>query len=127
MVVAPGAAMWSALVRRARSVGRPQAERMGPWLMLAPHPDDESLGPGGLIAMLARRGAPPRIAFLTDGSRSHEGAPGWSARRIVGARRREATRALRMLGVRAAAVHLNWPDASPGRRGLLRSRRPCVG
>jgi len=113
MVVAPGQATWRALVRGARPVGPAAAARLGPWLILAPHPDDESLGCGALLAMLAARGADPRVAFLTDGARSHEGVPAWSARRIAAARREEAAHALRALGVHRHAVHLDWPDAQP--------------
>jgi LmbE family N-acetylglucosaminyl deacetylase len=39
--------------------------------ILAPHPDDESLGCGGLIAALCERGTPPTVMILTDGTGSH--------------------------------------------------------
>ncbi len=37
-------------------------------LILAPHPDDESLGCGGLIAAACAAGPPPIILVLTDGA-----------------------------------------------------------
>src|SRR6478672_1921631 len=36
-------------------------------LVLAPHPDDEVLGTGGVLQEAARRGLPVRVAFLTCG------------------------------------------------------------
>ena len=45
-------------------------------LILAPHPDDESLGCGGLIAACCAAARPPVVAILTDGSQSHPGS-GW--------------------------------------------------
>ncbi|NJC33378.1 LmbE family N-acetylglucosaminyl deacetylase [Sphingomonas jejuensis] len=78
-----------------------------------PHPDDETLGAGGLIARLCKDGAPPIVAFLTDGSGSHVGAPGWTRRRIAALRRAEARQALRALGASVAALQLGWGDAAP--------------
>ncbi|HTI01677.1 MAG TPA: PIG-L family deacetylase, partial [Acidisoma sp.] len=39
-------------------------------LILAPHPDDETLGCGGLIAQCCAAGMPPHVAIMTDGSHS---------------------------------------------------------
>src|SRR5437016_2886198 len=36
-------------------------------LVFAPHPDDETIGAGGLIFRLTRRGAPVRVVFVTNG------------------------------------------------------------
>lgn len=36
-------------------------------LVIAPHPDDETLGVGGSIAMLAAMGVPVTVVFATDG------------------------------------------------------------
>src|SRR5437762_1448664 len=41
-----------------------------PLLVLAPHPDDESLGCGGLIAESCARGGTVHVVILTDGTRS---------------------------------------------------------
>jgi LmbE family N-acetylglucosaminyl deacetylase len=112
MVVTPGQAAWRRAALRARALPIAAAAREG-WLVIAPHPDDEALGAGGLIAELSQRGAPLRVAFLTDGSGSHVGAPGWSARRVAALRAREAREALRILGVDAPATSLNWRDAAP--------------
>src|SRR5690606_16204888 len=39
--------------------------------VIAPHPDDESLGCGGLIAALAADGRAVQVVFVTDGAGSH--------------------------------------------------------
>jgi uncharacterized membrane protein YbhN (UPF0104 family)/LmbE family N-acetylglucosaminyl deacetylase len=75
----------------------------GPVLVLAPHPDGETLGCGGLIAACARNRAPVHIAFLTDGGQSHSGArhrpPRFAARS-----RNEAISAMARLGVDPGAL-----------------------
>ncbi|HEX2943304.1 MAG TPA: PIG-L family deacetylase, partial [Rhodopila sp.] len=43
----------------------------GTCLILAPHPDDESLGCGGLIATAVAAGRAPLVVILTDGAGSH--------------------------------------------------------
>ncbi|MES2421434.1 MAG: PIG-L family deacetylase [Pseudomonadota bacterium] len=112
MVVAPGQRAWSTLFRRARPISAKAAAAQGPWLILAPHPDDETLGCGALIATISASGGRVYTAFVTDGAGSHPKAPGWSRKRIAGLRRTEAAAALRILGGEAA-LHLDWPDAAP--------------
>lgn len=85
--------------------------------MLAPHPDDETLGAGGLIAALSAFGGDVTTVFLTDGSGSHVGAPGWTARRIAGLRAREAAAAMRVLGPRGRTISLGWSDGNPHAEG----------
>lgn len=77
-------------------------------LVLAPHPDDETLGCGGTIARKRRAGARVRIAFLTDGERSHpELAPTLLGR----LRREEARAATQELGVAEGELtFLGLPD-----------------
>jgi LmbE family N-acetylglucosaminyl deacetylase len=80
------------------------------WLVLAPHPDDETLGAGALIAHAAANGRLGGIVFLTDGTGSHRtGTP-----RIAMTRRSEAARAIRKLGGGGVRVSwLGWQDAHP--------------
>ncbi|MCB8878330.1 PIG-L deacetylase family protein [Acidisoma silvae] len=68
-------------------------------LILAPHPDDESLGCGGLLAQCAAAGIGAQVAVLTDGSRSHPGSVSHPPPRLAARRRREAVDALRILGL----------------------------
>ncbi|WP_294190276.1 PIG-L family deacetylase [uncultured Sphingomonas sp.] len=112
MVVIPGQAHWRRTVLRARRLPITQAARNG-WLILAPHPDDEALGAGGLIAGLSRAGARLQVAFLTDGAASHVDAPGWTARRVAALRAAEAKAALRVLGASAPPAWCGWRDAAP--------------
>jgi LmbE family N-acetylglucosaminyl deacetylase len=80
------------------------------WLVLAPHPDDETLGAGALIAHTATRGRLGGIVFLTDGAGSHPaGTP-----RIAMTRRSEARCAIRRLGAGDVPIDwLGWHDAHP--------------
>ncbi|WP_164913440.1 PIG-L family deacetylase [Sphingomonas sp. UV9] len=115
-VVAPGHRAWSTLFRRSRPMSSKAAAAGGPWLILAPHPDDETLGCGALIAAIVSNGGRAYTAFVTDGAGSHPDAPGWGRRRIAALRRTEAAAALRLLGG-GAALHLDWPDATPPQPG----------
>ncbi len=83
----------------------------GPALILAPHPDDESLGTGGLIAMLAAAGRPPFVVFVTDGAGSHPGSAAYPPARLVTVREAEATEACAALGLgRDRLAFLRLPD-----------------
>jgi LmbE family N-acetylglucosaminyl deacetylase len=82
-------------------------------LIVAPHPDDETLGCGGLVATLSRLGAAFRFIFVTDGAASHPGSRLWPRWRLAAQRRREAHEALRRLGAdNAPRVFLGLPDAA---------------
>ncbi len=88
-------------------------------LVVAPHPDDESLGAGGLLARCAAAGVPAAIATLTYGDGWL-----WSAQVMVGRpptdadfvamgrrRRQETLAAAAVLGLKASAVSfLGFPD-----------------
>ena len=72
-----------------------------PLLVLAPHPDDESLGCGGLIAESCARGRDVHVAILTDGTGSHPSSPSYPAPRLRALRQREALAAVEALGLGA--------------------------
>lgn len=71
----------------------------GPVWVIAPHPDDESLGCGGLIAELCGLGTVLWALLLTDGSASHPGSREWPARRLATRRLGEWHAGLDRLGV----------------------------
>lgn len=74
-------------------------------VVVAPHPDDESLGLGGLLAAAASEGAGATVIFLTDGEASHVGSPTYPPPRLAQVRRGEAIDALAALGIPASAAH----------------------
>jgi LmbE family N-acetylglucosaminyl deacetylase len=74
-------------------------------MVLAPHPDDESLGCGGLIAQACALGQPPIVAILTDGTGSHPASPAYPPSRLRALREREARRAVELLGLPAERIH----------------------
>jgi LmbE family N-acetylglucosaminyl deacetylase len=79
-------------------------------LVLAPHPDDESLGCGGLIAQACAGGRDIDIAVLTDGAGSHPGAP---PARVAALRAAEVRAAVAALGLAADRLHmLGLPDTA---------------
>jgi len=81
--------------------------------VIAPHPDDESLGCGGLIATLAADGRAVQVVFVTDGSGSHSNSLTWPRVRLAEQRRCEAATALACLGVTAVPpVFLDLPDTA---------------
>jgi LmbE family N-acetylglucosaminyl deacetylase len=78
-------------------------------LVFAPHPDDEVLGCGGVIALKRREGAVVRVVFTTDGSASHAGL--MDGRELARLRRAEAIEAGRELGLKDEEhVFLDFPD-----------------
>lgn len=89
-------------------------------LVVAPHPDDESIATGELIQQVRQAGGEVRIVLLTNGD-NNPWPQRWMERRIRigtddrrrwGERRRgEVTHALARLGVDPQALHpVGWPD-----------------
>jgi LmbE family N-acetylglucosaminyl deacetylase len=82
-------------------------------LILAPHPDDESLGCGGLIAACVAAGRSPLVVILTDGAGSHPNSSTHPPHRLRAVRAQEARAALRLLGLMPdRLVFFNQPDAA---------------
>jgi LmbE family N-acetylglucosaminyl deacetylase len=107
---------WSALRRL------PDADP-GAWpsvVIVAAHPDDEILGAGGTMALLAAAGARMRLVAVTDGEASH---PGADPSAIGQARAAESAAALGLLGVRdIEVIRLRFPDT-----GLARCEDELAG
>jgi LmbE family N-acetylglucosaminyl deacetylase len=87
-------------------------------VIVAPHPDDESLGCGGLIATARAAGRPVSVVFVTDGTGSHPNSRAYPPWRLRATREAEATMALRFLGVAARDITF---------LRLLDTRAPCDG
>ncbi|RPD47203.1 PIG-L family deacetylase [Hymenobacter sediminis] len=90
-----------------------QIATLGATTIVAPHPDDESLGCGGLLALLRQAGVPVWCVLATDGTMSHPNSQKFSAPARQALREHELRTALSVLGV--AAQHLlplNLPDGA---------------
>ena len=93
----------------------PALELPGPgarMIVLAAHPDDESLGVGGLVAMCSASGTHVRVVVATDGRFSHPESPSHSPERLAVTRREEAIAATHALGVGNPPVLLDLPDGA---------------
>jgi len=90
---------------------------LGPTLVVAPHPDDESIGCGGLIALLCERGVPVSVILLSDGSGSHPNSRRFAPAARSALRLGEMRQALERLGVAAPLIALGWPDGALPRSG----------
>lgn len=87
-------------------------------LILAPHPDDESLGCGGLIALLTSQNVNVSVVVTTDGSRSHKHSVKFPAEKLANLRKGEIKNALNILGVKNEHIHfLNGKDSAFPARG----------
>lgn len=75
---------------------------LGPTLIVAPHQDDESLGCGGLIALLRQHHLPVSVLFVSDGTGSHPRSRAYPSPRLRALRESEALTALHRLGVNPA-------------------------
>jgi LmbE family N-acetylglucosaminyl deacetylase len=85
----------------------------GTGLVLAPHPDDESLGCGGLIAACVAAGRAPLVVILTDGAGSHPHSRAYGPDRLRTVRANEARAAAAQLGLPPERlVFLDEPDTS---------------
>lgn len=67
-------------------------------VVLAPHPDDETLGCGALLAACFAAEQPVHIFILTNGDKSHTGSADWPPEKLAALRRIEAIKAVRTLG-----------------------------
>lgn len=88
-----------------KSVWNPPATRV---VIVVPHPDDETLGAGGLIATLRKRDVEVTVVAVTDGENAYEDTPN-----LGPIRRHEQEEALRILGVeRDHTIRMGLPDRS---------------
>jgi LmbE family N-acetylglucosaminyl deacetylase len=83
-------------------------------VVVAAHPDDESLGTGGLVARAVALGIPVTLVCATDGEGSHPDSPTHTPADLARRRTEEADRAARELGVDDAVLRLGLPDGGVG-------------
>jgi LmbE family N-acetylglucosaminyl deacetylase len=90
----------------------------GTVLILAPHPDDESLGCGGLIAACCAAGRPPFVLVLTDGAGSHPLSRRYPPMLLRATREQEARDAVMALGLPPDRIDfLGLPDTAAPQEG----------
>ena len=82
----------------------------GPVVVLAAHPDDETLGAGSLIAQLVRHGRAVTVVVVTDGAASHPQSTSTPADALRQLRLDEARAALDELGDGVELVTLGVAD-----------------
>lgn len=95
-------------------------ENVSHLVVLAAHPDDESLGAGGLLARCSGQGIPVTVVVATDGEASHPGSPTCSPTELAAVRRKELVEAVDLVAPGAALVFLGLPD------GGLREHRTSL-
>lgn len=71
---------------------------LGASLVIAPHPDDETLGCGGTAALLLKMGLNVHFLFVSDGSMSHPNSQKFPSEKLKTLREEEARKAVETLG-----------------------------
>lgn len=79
-------------------------------IVVAAHPDDESLGAGGLIARAAASGVPVVVVVATNGDASHPQSPTMTRAALAAVRRAELVQAVEIIAPGAAVDFLDLPD-----------------
>ena len=82
-----------------------------PFIVIAPHPDDESLASGGLIAEACRQGLRGKVVVVSDGAGSHPNSKAYPPERLRVLREEEARQAGAELGLNPEQMlFLGLPD-----------------
>ncbi len=84
----------------------------GSTLIVAPHPDDESLGCGGAIALLHQLGISVEVLVVSDGTQSHPNSLRYPAPALRDLRERETLAALAVLGNKVAVTFFRLKDGA---------------
>ncbi|WP_121033261.1 bifunctional PIG-L family deacetylase/class I SAM-dependent methyltransferase [Terracoccus luteus] len=99
-------------VRALEPFGPSGARRL---VVVAAHPDDESLGAGGLIATAAELGVPVEVVVLTDGAASHPGSTSVTGDALAALRADETRSAVTALAPLAGVHLVGLPDGELAR------------
>jgi LmbE family N-acetylglucosaminyl deacetylase len=82
-----------------------------PFIVVAPHPDDESLACGGLLAEASLQGLRGKVIVVSDGVGSHPNSKAFPPSRLRALREEEAKRAGAELGLKPEdLLFLGLPD-----------------
>jgi LmbE family N-acetylglucosaminyl deacetylase len=100
----PSAAMWDDALRNAPPFRWPATDRI---VVVSPHPDDETLGVGGLIAMAIDRSLPVVVLSVTNGEAAY------ARDDLAAVRRGELAEALTCLGEGSGIAH-HYLDLADG-------------
>ena len=93
-------------------------------VVVAPHPDDEVIACGGLMAMHRARGGGLAVVAVTDGEASHGNLPLPQTQALAATRCAESTAGLQQLGLSDVAVtRLALPDGQVASHMMRLARR----
>jgi LmbE family N-acetylglucosaminyl deacetylase len=83
-------------------------------VVVAPHPDDETLGCGGAIALMCAKGYDVKVLVISDGTGSHPNSQQYPAPALRSLRSQETIAALEILGIedRSRVTFLGLPDGA---------------
>lgn len=95
-------------------------------IVVAAHPDDETLGAAGLVRRLARAGVATDIVVATNGEASHPNSPTHTAVQLAELRRIELEQAVELLAPSARTHFLNLPDGGLDAEELTEQLRRIV-
>ena len=98
----------------------------GKTLIVAPHPDDESLGCGGAIALLRNFNVEVKVLVLSDGTLSHPNSVKFPAEKLRDLRESEMINALKILGVNEENItFFRLKDRSVPNRDSIQTVAKC--
>jgi LmbE family N-acetylglucosaminyl deacetylase len=108
--VGPSAEAWDARISM-ENIERLSLEHIRRLVVVAPHPDDEILGAGGLIQKAMHEGVLVEVVLVTDGGASHPYSHVARQMDLASVRRGESQLALQRLGWNEPMVtYLGLPD-----------------
>jgi len=120
-------AAWPALAELPRVAPTDLVASGSRLVVLAPHPDDETLGAGGLLAALAAAGRRVAVVAVTDGTGSHPGSTTWTPARLAATRPAEQVGALGALGVDPPVARLGLTDTAVRAGAVAAALAPLLG